>query len=186
MALTLARHACFELAQCQQGQCQACFPSAAALRAPVDRCGLLFCPWFPAHTGEKIKFIQQSRTQLPAPNWRIAKESAAIITQDVIARFLQEGYVYRGKVALSKLPMFVKESTAADQVASTTTAADAAGGADTADVAASSTEGRNPTQAGNSSNNAQSEQKTASASSSTMVEVAVIRVDSSGNLYHKT
>jgi hypothetical protein len=101
----------------------------------------------------------------------VPRETAAIISHAVINRFQKEGYVYRGRVALSRSSAFVKESTAAVEVAasadafttvSAVDAADSTDGADAMDAAAS-----------------------ADAADAALVQVAVIRVDHSGNLYHK-
>jgi hypothetical protein len=129
--------------------------------------------------GEKFRFIKaaassssSSSSQQPASNLRVPKEAAAIISHAVINRFNKEEYVYRGKVALSRSPTFVKESTAAAEVtasADALTAVSSADTADTADVASAA-------EAAASSDGADA----------ALVQVALIRVDYSGNLYTKT
>jgi hypothetical protein len=130
--------------------------------------------------GEKFRFVKaaasssrgSSSLQQPASNLRVPKESAAIISHAVINRFNKEGYVYRGRVALSRSPNFVKESTAAAEVAATADALTGVSSADAADTADA----------------ASAADITASTDSAdaALVQVALVRVDHSGNLYTKT
>lgn len=77
--------------------------------------------------GEKLTFIspvRHSSNQSTAgtagqlkPNWHAARESAQVIHTSTINRFIDEGYVYRGRVSLSSMPVYVKESSAGSTVA---------------------------------------------------------------------
>lgn len=77
--------------------------------------------------GEKINFISpaaSSSTKLTSvtaasqqPDWRLAKESAQVISMSTINRFIDQGYVYRGRVALSSMPVYTKQSSAGETAA---------------------------------------------------------------------
>jgi hypothetical protein len=70
--------------------------------------------------GEKLQFIHSrsssamlfSTSPADAANLRVASREPDAIQPEVMHRFSDAGYVYRGRIALSTLPMFVKESTA--------------------------------------------------------------------------
>ncbi|KAF8065833.1 hypothetical protein HT031_002893 [Scenedesmus sp. PABB004] len=154
-----------------------------------------------------------ARPGAPQPNWRAARERAAVVTPEVMNRFADQGYVYRGRVAVSGSGVRPKErlqvTTDADAAAgsppsnssngsgtsgggSTTTSGSGSGGGSSS----SSTSTTSTSAATNATSAARPAAPAPAAAAAVVaavpaqapaaVVVAVLRVDSKGNLYQKT